>query len=159
MMSKGPFTPRFSAYFDRQVAQKAASSLSDGVEIELKIEGSDSQAPETLTFTRSGGKNIVRDGSAKGPQIVFTLSPGAAEAILSDASEDIGAIGVQIARLILAPQSGQRIQIFIHAGFLSLFSKGYFGVVAAGGASFAAYLASRGLNGIGALKTALKKKG
>lgn len=150
-MSKPTLTERFTAYFERDVAQKAAASLSNGVEIEFKTEG------ETFTFTRAGGRNKIVSGAPRDPQLQFILTDAAAEAILADPSEDIGAIGVNIARLIVSADGSKRVSIRFKAGFLTLFSKGYLGVLTAGGAQFASYLASRGLNGMGAIKAALKK--
>ena len=147
-------TQRFRSYFDRDLAQKAAKSLSNGVEIEFKIT---SEPPETFTFTKTGGKNQIRDGAAEDAQLLFTLSPQAAAEILSDPATDIGEIGVNIMRLVVAGDANRRITVKFRAGFLSLFAKGYLGVVAAGGGAFASYLASRGLSGMGAIKAALKK--
>lgn len=145
------FANRFSEYFERDVAQKAAKSLTDGAEIEIVVGGA-----EVLTLTRNQGKNRVTVGRARDPQLVFTLTPAAAEEILAEKSDEIGKIGVGIARLIVSKEADKKVSIQIKAGFLSLFSKGYFGVLAAGGAEFASFLASRGLNGMGAIKSALK---
>jgi hypothetical protein len=156
MASPSAYTDRFAAYFDRPVAQKAAQSLADGVEIEFRVAGSDGSALETFTFTRTGGRNQLVRAGARDPQLVFTLTPAAADQILDDPSEEVGAIGVAIARLIVSADANRRVKLSLKAGFLTLFSKGYLGVVTAGGASFASFLASRGLNGIGGIKSALK---
>ena len=49
------------------------------------------------------------------------------------------------------------MKVEFKAGFLTLFTKGYFGIITAGGSSFSGHLASLGLNGMGAIKAALKK--
>jgi hypothetical protein len=145
------FRERFSAYFERDVAQKAAKPLANGVEIQLEV------SDEIFTFTKDGGKNLVRPGAAGEPQVVFTLTPQAAQEILDDPSDEIGHVGVHILKLIVSTDANKRVSFKLRTGFLGLFSKGYFGVVTAGGAQFAAFLASKGLNGIGAIKDALKK--
>jgi hypothetical protein len=142
---------RFQTYFQKPAAVTAAKSLSDGVELELLVAG------ESLTFTKEGGKNVVRAGAPRKPHVTFTVPAEAAEAILNDPSEDVGQIGVHIAKLIVASEPGKRIGFKLHAGFLTLFTNGYFGVVTAGGGAFASFLASRGLNGINGIKSALKK--
>jgi hypothetical protein len=113
--------------------------------------------PETFTFTKEGGKNAIKPAAARDPQLIFTLSPAAADAILADPSDDIGAIGVHIAKMIVAKNSDRSVSIKFKAGFLSLFSKGYLGVLTAGGSQFASFLASKGLNGMSAVKDVLKK--
>lgn len=152
------YTERFQAYFEREVSQKAAATLADGAEIEFQILESGNEPPhETFTFTRTEKRNRIMGASAKDPQVVFRMTPKAAEGVLSDSSDDIGAIGVGIVKRVVSSDPADRIQIRIKAGFLTLFSKGYFGVITAGGGAFAAFLASRGLNGLGAIKAALKK--
>jgi hypothetical protein len=151
MDSSLSFHERFSEYFDRSVAQKAAKPLSDGVEIEFRV------AEETFTFTRETGCNKIKAGTAKDPQLLFALTPAAAEAILTDSSEDIGTIGVNILKLIVSQDDSRKVTIWFKAGFLTLFSRGYLGVLATGGSQFAAFLASRGLNGLGAIKAAINK--
>ncbi len=148
------YTERFMSYFDREVAQKAAKTIADGSEVEFRVSGPNE---EVFTFTKSGGKNTIRAGAALDPQVVFTLPQQAANEILADTSGEIGEIGVNIAKLIVTSDANRRVSFKLKTGFLTLFSKGYFGVVTAGGAAFASYLASRGLNGISGIKAAFKK--
>jgi hypothetical protein len=150
---------RFRDYFERDIAAKAAGPLANGVEIELSIaeHGADPEPENVFTFTKSGGKNVLNPDPAADPQILFTMTPRAAETVLSDSATDIGHLGVGILKLIVSADANHRISIKLKTGFLTLFSKGYFGVVAAGGAQFASFLASRGLSGMSAIKDALKK--
>ena len=143
-------TERFGLFFDREVAQKAAHSVSNGAEIEFRA------GDETFTFTKVGGKNTVVPGSAKSPQLIFTLSPKAAEGILEYPSDDIGEIGVHIAKMVVSKDPETRVSVQFKSGFLGLFTKGYFGVLTTGGAGFASFLASHGLNGISGIKRLLK---
>lgn len=154
METQSDYTKRFTSYFDRAVAQKAAEPLSNGVEIEFHVGEN-----ETFTFTRAAGKNCVLPNSASNPHFIFTLTPGAADAILADTATDIGTIGVNILRLAVSQDPNKKVSIRLKAGFLKLFSNGYFGLVTAGGAQLTSFLASRGLGGMGAIKAALKKLG
>jgi hypothetical protein len=147
------YASRFSKYFDRDVAQKAARSLSNGAEIEFHIH----PTQEVFTFTKEKGKNTILERPASDPQLVFQVTAAAADAILSDESEDIGEIGVKIMKLVVSQDPDKKVSLQLKAGFLSLFSKGYFGIVTSGGSAFASFLASRGLNGMGAIKAAIKK--
>ena len=145
---------RFRVYFDREVAQKAAHSLSNGVEVEIELTG---EHPEIFTFTKAAGKNQIKDGSASSPQLILKIPPQAAELILNDPANEVGTIGVTIAKLVISSDPERRIRISLKAGIFSLLTHGYLGVVTSGGAQFATYLASRGLNGMGAIKDALKR--
>lgn len=153
MSEAAPFTERFRTYFEREVAQMAAKSISNGAEMEIQV------GTETFTFTKQGGKNAIIPGSATSPQLIFKLSPKAAEGILAFPSNDIGEIGVHIAKMVIASSKDPEVKVHVQfkAGFLSLFTKGYFGVVATGGAHFASFLASQGLNGIAGIKSFLGK--
>jgi hypothetical protein len=145
------FTERFQEYFRKEAAVQAAGSLGNGVEIEIQVDG------ETFYFTKEKGQNQVKPGSAPDPEILFNLTPAAAEQILADPAEDVGTIGVNIAKLVVSTDARKRVGVKFKAGFLRLWSKGYFGVLKAGGTQFASYLASRGLSGIDAIKSMLGK--
>ena len=69
----------------------------------------------------------------------------------------LASIGVHIAQMIVQPKDGAKIDVQLKAGFLSLFSNGYLGVVTSGGLDFANFLASKGLSGMGAIKDVIKK--
>ncbi len=156
------YTERFREYFRRPVAEKAAATLASGVQIELQIAPADPSAPaETFTFTRQDGKNAIVEGAASDPELVFILTPTAADSILTDPSDEIGSIGVHLLKLVVATDANRRVNVRFKAGFLKLWSKGYFGVLKSGGSQFAAQLSSMGLSGMDAIKAALKnlKKG
>ncbi|OFZ56014.1 MAG: hypothetical protein A2428_07225 [Bdellovibrionales bacterium RIFOXYC1_FULL_54_43] len=151
------FTDRFRAYFERDVAQRAAETIADGAQIEFKIQLSNGSPVESFVFTRTNRKNEVRGAGANAPQLTFILTPESAELILSDPAEEIGLIGINIFKLILSPDANRRISLKLHVGFITLFSKGYFGVLAKGGHQVASFLASKGLDGLSAIKELLKK--
>lgn len=150
-MSETSYTQRFTAYFDREVAARAAKSLSDGAEIEFRV------GDETFTFTRENRANKIVPGSARAPQVTFTLPPAAAEEVLNDPTDEVGEIGVRILKLITSSDSSRKVHLKLNSGFLSLMTKGYLGVLASGGSGVASYLASRGLGGAGAIKMAIKR--
>ncbi|MGZ3710011.1 MAG: hypothetical protein ACXVBC_13910, partial [Bdellovibrionota bacterium] len=112
-------TERLSAYLSRDVAVKAAKSLANGAEIEFRVEG------EACTFTKEGGRNVVKPGPAGDPQLIFTMTAAALDAIEADPSEEIGEIGVHIARLVFSHDEKTKVSVQFKAGFLSFFSKGY----------------------------------
>jgi hypothetical protein len=149
---------RFAAYFSREVAERAAASLANGAQIQFRVVSpEDGATPESFVFGRAAGKNTLATGEARDPQISFTLTPAAAEEILADTREDVGALGVSIAKLILSADANRRVGFKVHCGFFALFTQGYFGVVKTGGGAFASYLASKGLSGVAGIKAALKK--
>lgn len=151
------YSSRFREYFARDVSQLAAASLSDQVEIEIHVNNQEVNSKEVFVFTKLLGKNAIEDRAAQRPDLIFEMTHLAAEEILSDASSDIGAIGVNIIKLAFSGEPAKKVRIEIKVGFLSLFSRGYFGVLKMGGSALNSYLATRGLGGIAAIKAALKK--
>jgi hypothetical protein len=143
---------RVETYFTRPAAQEGTQSLSDGAQIEIKID----QA--TFTLTRAQKKNQISLGAASSPQLRFELTPKAATELLDDPSDDLGEIGVKMLKLVASPDPERKIHLKIEAGFLTLFTKGYFGILKAGGGPLANYLASRGLGGMNAIKAAFKNR-
>lgn len=151
------FHDRFSTYFDREVAQHAARSLANGVGIEFRIRDDVGSSEEVFHFTREAGRNKVVAGPAVTPEVVFQIPPAAAEQILADPSEEIAAIGIHIAKLMVSTDANLRVSARLKVGFFGLFTQGYLGVLKEGGTGFAAFLASKGLTGIDAIKTVIKK--
>jgi hypothetical protein len=149
---------RFTAYFERPIAERAAKSLANGCQIEIRISSSDGSLIEAMTLTRSAGKNQILTQAPSSPEMIFTLTPQAAEEILNDSSDELGAIGVRIAQLILSTDANRRVKFQLKSGFFTLFSTGYLGVLTAGGTSLASFLAGQGLGGIDSLKKAIKNR-
>jgi len=147
---------RFTEYFTRDIAEQAAKTIADGAEVQLNVQTSGAELLEEFYFTRVAGKNEIRTGSAPSPQLIFLLTPKAAEQVLNDPAQDVGTIGINLLKLIASPDANLRISFKIKTGFFDLFNKGYFGVLATGGHQFAGYLASIGLSGIGTIKNVLK---
>lgn len=155
-MSSQRFFERFVDYFSQPVAEKAAHTLANGAEIELRIVNSDHTPQEIFTFTRKDKKNVLLPIPAQEPQVVFILTPDAAEAILGDSTQDIGQIGVNILKLVFSTDANRRVGFQFKAGFLTLFSKGYLGILTTGGTAFSAALAEKGLSGLSAIKKVLQ---
>lgn len=145
------FTERFSQYFQRSAAIQAASSLKDHTQMEFRV------GSEVFTFSKKLGKNHITPGSAENADLTFSISENAANDILDFPSENIGEIGIHIAKLIVSHDETKKIKMKLNSGFLSLMTKGYFGILKEGGSVFASFLATKGLGGLDGIKNAIKK--
>lgn len=150
------YTEKFSGYFSEPQSIQASKPLKDGSEMEFQVLLVSGET-ETFTFRKDKGCNHVFPDSAVAPQIIFKLTERAANQILERKTTDIGQIGINIAKLIITTNKDEKISIQLKAGFLELFNKGYFGVIKTGGSAFTTFMASRGLKGMNAIKTVLKK--
>lgn len=158
MNSQANYSEKFTHYFSRPVAQKAADSLRSNAILLFQINCSPT---ERFLFSHCNGQNEVRplapEASVPPVDFVFTLPTKAADQILNFDSEDIGQIGVFIGKLMLSGPVKDRIRVQCTTGVLSLASKGYLGVIKSGGSVFFSFLTQYGLGGFGAIKKALAK--
>lgn len=153
----------FERFFQTPVALEAGRPLAAGAQIRLKLRASPQEAVEAdLLFRRTRSGQEIRlvsglDPKEISPQLTFELSLEQARTILTHPTHEVGSYGVLIVREIFHSQPEARIRFQLHAGFLTLFRLGYWGVLTAGGPSFASELASRGFSGMNAIKSALQK--
>lgn len=138
-----------------ELAKKAASSIRNGREIALNVKSGDAQVG--YTFTKESGNNVLREGESAHPDVVFILTEAAAKDLVTRKFDTVGQVGLHIFEKILSNDPNQKIQIRLKAGVLSLVTGGYFGVLTAGGADVAKFLATRGLGSMGKLKDAISK--
>ena len=156
------FADKFREFFLKPAAVSATSSLSNGVEIEFRVQLDGEKPVEIFCLLRREDRNEIRTGPGDKPQITMTLTPRAAAEVAAhpaDRIEDVGQIGILFASLAASPNPERKVRIQFNAGFLTLLSKGFVGVVTSGGKTFASYLASKGLNGVGAIKSIVSKFG
>lgn len=152
---------QISQYFSRDVAEKAAAPLSERALISLKIYEADlgSGKPTSILFKRKNKKNSVLPAASESsskPDVTFSLTAQAWGDLVANPSEDVGEIGVAIAKLIFSRDPSRKVEAQLHIGLLNLLTKGYFGVLAAGGASLMGYLANHGFGSLSAIKERIK---
>lgn len=143
-------------FVDSDLSKKAAGSIRNGREIGLEITRKTGTA-EQYTFTKEGGRNVLREGAASSPDVIFVLPEVAANELVTKDFATIGQVGLHIFEKILSNDPDQKIQIRLKAGVLSLVTGGYFGVLTSGGSDVAKFLASKGLGSMGRLKDAVSK--
>lgn len=132
----------------RTVCATAADPLRQSVEIGIVINDS-----IQCTFFKSNGKPRFEQREAKKPDIVFYMSPDAINSLVNDPSDDIGELGINIAKNYLA----RSVKIKIKGSILNLMTNGYLGIMKAGGVSFAKFLGSHGISGLGKIKDIFSK--
>lgn len=139
-------------FFENRPASKvAADSLSDGVEIQIEINGS-----LTSAFSKKLDKPALEMRSAISPDFIFQINSNAIQQLVDHKGDDIGEIGIILAKAYLA----KNIRIKFVGTVWNVLTKGYLGVIKSGGPSFLKFLASHGLSGISKIKeflTHLKK--
>lgn len=140
-----------SFFEENTLAQQAAYSIKNGREISLVIDGN------SYIFKKEDSKNKVEPGNSSSPDLVFEIPKQAAEELLSKSFESVGAVGIFIFEKMLSSDPEHKVKARVKAGFLSLMTGGYLGVLAAGGVDVAKFLAQKGLSNPSKIKDAITK--
>lgn len=141
---------RLKKFFASDLALRAAAGIGSRAEVELISDGAH------YTFTRSGTTNKIRKQKAKSPDVVFWVPEETLRQILNKAEESnasIPTLGIFIFERIVTAEEERKIRFKVRAGVLSLWTKGYFSVLKAGGPEVASYLARMGFNSLGKIKS------
>jgi hypothetical protein len=135
-------------FFETRPACKvAADPLRQGVEIGIVINDRTQCA-----FFKDGDKPRFEQRPANKPDVVFYISPDAVQPILSHTSDDIGELGITIAKQYLAGT----VKIKVQGSMIGLLTNGYLGVIKSGGISFGKFLAQHGVTGLGKVKDVIQ---
>lgn len=130
---------------------RAAESLKNGSEIGLEV------ANEPYTFTKQSGKNQFILGKPKKPDMSFIMTGLAAQGLVEKKFASVGEVGIYIFQHVASQKAEEKIHVKFHTGFLGLMTSGYFGILTAGGADVAKYLASRGFTNFNKLRDVISK--
>jgi hypothetical protein len=132
---------------NRSVCRQAADSLRSRVEIGIVINDS-----LNCAFFKEGENPRFEAREAKKPDVVFYMKPEAVKSLIENKSDDIGEIGITVAKNYLAGS----IHIKVKGSMIGLLTNGYLGVIKSGGMSFAKFLASHGVTGLGKIKDVIQ---
>lgn len=141
-------------FVESPLAEKAAAHLSERAIIALHIEG------DEFFFKRSKGKNTLTKGASSAPDVNFWVPLETLRYLLSVATRpDVGiaTLGVAIIEQILQSDSGRKIKFRLNVGFLTLWGKGYFSVLKAGGPEVASHLSRWGFGSLAKIKEVMQK--
>jgi hypothetical protein len=133
---------------NRPVCRQAADSLRKKVEIGIVINNS-----LNCAFFKDGENPCFEAREAKKPDVVFYMKPEAIKNLIENKSDDIGEIGITVVKSYLAGS----IQIKVKGSMIDLLTNGYLGVIKSGGLSFAKFLASHGVTGLGKIKDVIQR--
>jgi hypothetical protein len=103
---------------------------------------------------------IIRDGKpqlerrpARSPDVTFSIRPETVELLNDRTQDDLGDIGVNILKEMLAGNVSMRVE----ANVLDLLRRGYLRVAAAGGPAVHSFLARHGLANVSEIMNTIKK--
>ncbi len=123
----------------RSACEVAADSLRQSVQIGIIV------GNLSCVFFKDGNKPQFEQRPATDPDVIFTLNSTAVQSLVSNPSNDIAELGINIAKSYL----NKNIKIKVTGSMIALLTNGYLGVIKAGGISFAKFLGSYGISGLG----------
>jgi hypothetical protein len=134
---------------ENPMALAATEPLKDGAAIQFH--GTDGKFD--AYYVKEGGCSKCREGRAQEKEMTLTLSEKSIELLTSMKEAQISDLAIWIMDQVRS----RDVKVQFNAGFLTLFSKGYFGVVAKGGSAILQYLAKHGFGNILKLKRLIAK--
>jgi hypothetical protein len=132
----------------RAAVAKALSLLDPDVEIGVVIGDS-----VDCALTIRDGKPQLERRAAREPDVVFSIQPETVELLNDHTRDDMGDIGVNVLKEMLAGQ----ISVRVEANLLDLLRRGYLRVAASGGPAVNAFLARHGLTNVSTIMNTIKK--
>ena len=137
-------------FFDSDLCQRATQPLKNGIEIAIHL-------PDHSPFTLSKkeGKISIQENTPKAPDMSFWIGNKGVRELTALKTEDIGAIGITIIKLMLAEDPDLRLKSKVHIGTFQLITHGYLSVLPLGGPTVMKFLATKGFSSIGKIKDAI----
>jgi len=121
------------------VARKATRPLSRHARVNLSLPA----GPAHFRMEESGP--VLLPGLVADPDFSLTLSGGAVRRITALGSEEVGEVGVEFFKLVVAQDPELKVRIHIHARPARLLANGYLGVLALGGLRVSWWLLRNGV--------------
>lgn len=127
-------------FFETAPAARAATRpLSRDAEVGLDLEGGPAR------FTMASGRPAVEDGAGRDPDFTLAIPDAAAAHLTSLPGADVGELGVEFFKLAVSRDPSLKVRIRVHASAPRLVSRGYLGVLAAGGTRVGWWLLKKGV--------------
>ncbi|MEK7358729.1 MAG: hypothetical protein AAB250_19950 [Bdellovibrionota bacterium] len=132
----------------RAAAKQALSVIDESAEIGIVI----GDTVECALIQREGHPIVERRAAAK-PDIIFKIKPESVVVLNDRTKDEIGDIGVNIMKEILAGN----ISVRIPGNLFNLLRRGYVEMIKEGGAPVAAFLARHGMGQVAKIVSTIKQ--
>lgn len=142
------------AFFAGNLAKQAGSYLAADARIAIHI-----GRQHEFLFLRKGGKNRLEVAVDPEADVHFWLSVSTLRHLLQKSEQEnigMGALGVAVIECLFEKDTPRKVKVRVKAPFLSLWRKGYFSVLKAGGPEVASYLARWGYDSFARWKDMLR---
>lgn len=141
------------SFFGSELAHSAAGGLSDRACIAIHV------GDKEYFFSRKKGRNQLLKRAAGQPDVHFWVPLSTMRHLLALSElpgTGLGTMGVAVFEHLFHKDLEKKIKFRVDASFLSLWSKGYFSVLKAGGPEVASYLGRIGFHSLSKIKETLR---
>lgn len=153
-MTSRTLEQELSLFFQSELARRASQGMRDGAVVEIVVDGT------PYFFSKKNGLGRVLKRKPGDPEVTFWVPLTTLKQVLALAGlpgTSMATLGIFLFDSIMTHDESRKIKFKVRASVLSLWLKGYFSVLKAGGPEVASYLAKIGLNGIGQIKEMVQK--
>lgn len=138
-------------FFSRDVCQRGAAPLKTGVQIAISVGG---EGPFSLVKEKT--TLVVNEQPPAKPDMTFEIAPQGLAQLKALDTDDLGLVGVEIAKRLLSDDPKTKMKARVHIGPFEILRNGYLGVLPLGGATLFQFLREKGFSGIGRIKKAMQ---
>lgn len=153
-MTTRAFDQELNDFFQSALAVRAAQGIRDSAVVEIVVDGA------SFYFTKKKGVGRVYKRSPGEVDVTFWVPPATLSQILALSARSettLANMGIFLFEAITTSDEERKIKFKVRASVLSLWLKGYFSVLKAGGPEVASYLAKIGFSSIGQVKEMVQK--
>lgn len=137
-------------FFHRPECQLAVGPLRNGVEIRIRFPDG-----QLIALKKSKTSLEVIEGDPSAPDLTIVMATNSLTELMSIEAEDVGDVGVGILKLMAHSDPQIRITAKVHVGIFGFLRNGYLGILPLGGMKVTQFLASKGVSGLGKIKSAI----
>ncbi len=149
MYDQQAFEQLKSFFETNPVSREAAAPLSSKVEIGVTI----NEHTQCVFFKDASGAPKFEKRAPVDPDVIFFLTPEAVESLINGPHHSIGELGISITKNYLAGS----VKIKVVGSILNLLTRGYLGILKAGGMEYTKFLATHGITNLSKIKSLIQK--
>ena len=146
------------AFFTSALSERAGAYLHERARIGFTV--AHARGHEAYVFYRRAGRNVFERCDDPAADVHFLVPRRTMRQLLAagaDPAAGIGSMGVLVIEHLFHFDPARKIRFRVATGYLSLWTRGYFSILKAGGPEVASYLARWGYGSLASLKELLHR--
>lgn len=141
-------------FLSSALVARLSAGISPGAVVEMRV------SKQVYQVTRERKKCVFHKLKFQEPDVVLTLSESTLRHLLDVAAlpeTGVAELGICVFEHIFTADADKKISLHLRVGLFTIFRKGYFSILQAGGPEVMAYLAKYGFSSLAKIKEAIAK--